>query len=377
MSGSLYALASPPDGALEIEDRIVGRCQRINSELRQLFSDIAEFDRREAWRADGAHSMAHWLQMMTGASERTSKEWVTAAHALDSLPKISSALDEGRLSWDQLRPLASFATPEEDEQLAGQAPGWSAAALEEEARRRRRITRDEAGKVHADRFFKRRWDRDSGTLRVWGQLPYDQGAVVEKTLNLMAQQARAAGVKESLGALRADTLTELCSSWVAGQKDADRATIVVHVEARELAAVRGMGELENGVVLAAETVRRVSCDGRVQMVVWSEDGEPLGVGRKVRLVPQWLMRLVRHRDKGCRFPECGRAAWTDAHHIIPWCRGGRTDLDNLCLLCGYHHTLVHEGGWKIDGAPDGELQFIPPLVRPIVQKQRRRSARGP
>lgn len=246
--------------------------------------------------------MAHWLQMMTGASERTSKEWVAAAHAINSLPKIASALDDGRLSWDQVRPLVSFATPEEDEHLATAAPGWSPAALEEEARRRRRITRIDAQNVHADRSVKRRWDPDSGMLHIWGKLPYDQGAVFEKTLDLMAQKAREAGIGEPMDALRADALTELCSSWASGQKDANRAAVVVHVKAEDLAAVRGVGELENGVALCAETVRRASCDGRVQMVVWSEDGEPIGVGRSTRIVPRWLLRLVKHRDKGCRFP---------------------------------------------------------------------------
>lgn len=25
----------------------------------------------------------------------------------------------------------------------------------------------------------------------------------------------------------------------------------------------------------------------------------------------------------------------------------KTDLDNLVLLCSYHHRLVHEGGWML------------------------------
>jgi hypothetical protein len=373
----LHAVVAPrPDGALEIEDRIVARCQRVNAELSQLLRDVAEFDRREAWRADGAHSMAHWLQMMTSVSERTAKEWVVAANALKSLPRIASAFDEASLSWDQVRPLASFATSEDDERLAREGPCWSPAALEDEARRRKRITCAEAAKTQADRFLKRRWDRESGVLRVWGQLPYEQGALVEKTLDSMAKQGRIAGQSEPLGALRADALTELCSSWSFGRRDSDSSTVVIHVDAKELAAVRGTGELENGVALSADTVRRASCDGAIQMVVWSEDGAPLGVGRKTRVVPHWLMRLVKHRDKGCRFPDCGRVTWTDVHHIDPWCRGGRTDLNNLCELCGYHHTLVHEGGWRISGNPSGELGFTPPGVSPIAGRGRQ-ATRGP
>ena len=31
-----------------------------------------------------------------------------------------------------------------------------------------------------------------------------------------------------------------------------------------------------------------------------------------------------------------------------WTHGGETTLDNLLLLCTKHHTLVHEGGFRID-----------------------------
>ncbi|HEX9313752.1 MAG TPA: HNH endonuclease signature motif containing protein, partial [Actinomycetota bacterium] len=45
------------------------------------------------------------------------------------------------------------------------------------------------------------------------------------------------------------------------------------------------------------------------------------------------------RDHHCTFPECDRpASWCDAHHVIHWTDGGRTDLSNLVLLCRRHHV---------------------------------------
>ena len=50
------------------------------------------------------------------------------------------------------------------------------------------------------------------------------------------------------------------------------------------------------------------------------------------------------------FPGCKRPAkWSDVHHIVWWETGGRTDYNNLLLLCGTHHHLVHEGGWRLQG----------------------------
>lgn len=41
---------------------------------------------------------------------------------------------------------------------------------------------------------------------------------------------------------------------------------------------------------------------------------------------------------GCTIP----AASCDIHHVIHWSKGGPTDLANAALLCGRHHTLVHQ-----------------------------------
>ena len=46
---------------------------------------------------------------------------------------------------------------------------------------------------------------------------------------------------------------------------------------------------------------------------------------------------------------------SQSHHRVPSIAGGRTDLDNLILLCQWHHTAVHEGGVTITKAPDGWL----------------------
>ena len=49
------------------------------------------------------------------------------------------------------------------------------------------------------------------------------------------------------------------------------------------------------------------------------------------------------------------------HHLLPWWLGGRTDVDNLLLLCRYHHHKVHEGQWKLHLDPaTGEVHITRP-----------------
>jgi hypothetical protein len=100
-------------------------------------------------------------------------------------------------------------------------------------------------------------------------------------------------------------------------------------------------------VIAPETARRLACDGRIQIVAQGPHGDPIRLGRLTRVPSAPMLRQLRHRDRECRFPGCGKRRFTNAHHVRWWSRGGRTDLDNLVLLCSFHHRLVHEGGWTI------------------------------
>ncbi len=77
--------------------------------------------------------------------------------------------------------------------------------------------------------------------------------------------------------------------------------------------------------------------------------------------PGWLRRLVHHRDGGtCVFSGCTNKQWLQVHHIVHWSKGGPTDLDNLILLCGFHHRFVHEHGWSITTNKNNQFQFRRP-----------------
>jgi predicted HNH restriction endonuclease len=50
-------------------------------------------------------------------------------------------------------------------------------------------------------------------------------------------------------------------------------------------------------------------------------------------------------------------AWTEAHHLKPWCEGGRTDLANMVLLCGNDHRRIHDPNYRYERLPDGRIRF--------------------
>src|SRR6056297_376514 len=69
---------------------------QINSANHRLLRMIAEFDRCDGWRAQGAmRSCAHWLAANCGLSLGAAREKVRVARQLDVLPEISGAFSEG------------------------------------------------------------------------------------------------------------------------------------------------------------------------------------------------------------------------------------------------------------------------------------------
>lgn len=126
------------------------------------------------------------------------------------------------------------------------------------------------------------------------------------------------------------------------------------------------GSLADGTPLPAETVATMACDADILPAIFDTAGQPLWLGRTQRLATSAQRAAVTVRDHGCIV--CGASAeFCQVHHIIWWSNGGTTDLDNLCLLCSGHHTMVHERGLTITTTPDG-FKVQPRPVRPPARR---------
>jgi hypothetical protein len=329
---------------------------------------VAAFDRRMLWGRDGATSMSAWLAARYHVARGTAREWVRVAHALEQLPCIAAAYARGVLSWDQLRPLTRFATMETDERWARRAPELSPQRLWLEVERHKQVSAREAEGVHRRRYLHLWWDEEKTLLYVDGMIPGEQGQAVETALYRRAEELPPHPEAASPGDARmADALIDLATG--AGPAGTERATVVVHADARVLSGEEpadgpSLSETEGGRRLAAKAIRRLACDGLAELVLES-DGVPVGIGRRSRTVPGQLGRALHHRDRGCRFPGCERTKWVHAHHLVHWADGGATNLENLVLLCSAHHRLIHEGGWRTSGHPERDLRFHDPGGRPL------------
>jgi Domain of unknown function (DUF222)/HNH endonuclease len=89
---------------------------------------------------------------------------------------------------------------------------------------------------------------------------------------------------------------------------------------------------------------------------------PLDTGTPTNLITGSLRRAVITRDRHCAFPGCDKPpAACQVHHLNPKASGGQTKLDNLVLLCGFHHLIaVHQWGWTLTLHPDATITAISP-----------------
>ena len=205
--------------------------------------------------------------------------------------------------------------------------------------------------------------RDDGSLAFFGRLPATDGQAlveaVETAVQIVAgdrfvdaETGESLDAPVPLGARRADALAEIARSG------APRTHLVLHADADALACTAEDDEsragqvcfLRDGPAIPSELARRLTCDCEVSL------NDRLNLGRSQRVVSPGLRRALEHRDgRVCSMPGCDRAHGLHAHHIRHWSQGGRTDLDNLTLLCEQHHRFVHDDGWRLRRRRDGAL----------------------
>lgn len=147
---------------------------------------------------------------------------------------------------------------------------------------------------------------------------------------------------------------------LAGPRAPGRALLMVTMPYSWLRDGIGHGLVGPDEAISPAEARRLACDAGIVPMVLGSRSEPLDVGRLSYEVPEGMRRALVVRDQGCAFSGCTRRPERcHAHHVHHWADGGQTCLANLCLLCPFHHHLVHHGGWDITML-DGRPWFIPP-----------------
>ncbi|MBW0116960.1 HNH endonuclease signature motif containing protein, partial [Pseudonocardia abyssalis] len=271
------------------------------------------------------------------------------------------------------------------------ALGGTASHVETIVRATRRIQADPA-RQSARRSLAWRW-ADDGSLVVTARLTPADGAALISAIDATTGPAPApvrrpvrpsppgwreraeseypGAATDRLAARRADALLSLVTTATEAGVDADpgptpagarpstvrrsRTDVVVLIDAAD-----GDAEITGGPEIPPATAERLACDARAQVLLRDRRHNRLYLGRRRRLASPAQIAALTVRDGGrCRFAGCTQNRHLHAHHVVHWLRAGRTDLDNLVLLCGFHHTLIHERGFGIRKSGSGWVSLRP------------------
>ncbi|MDQ3484596.1 MAG: HNH endonuclease [Actinomycetota bacterium] len=145
------------------------------------------------------------------------------------------------------------------------------------------------------------------------------------------------------------------------QHGVTNATLVVTIDSDKLACGVREATLATGGSISAGEARRLACNAGLLPLMLDGESRILDLGRAKRCFDRYQRIALAVRDQGCVFPGCDRPpAWCEAHHPKAWKDAGPTDLSNGCLLCSFHHHLVHQGQWAVVMATDGVPDIVPP-----------------
>ena len=151
----------------------------------------------------------------------------------------------------------------------------------------------------------------------------------------------------SWGQLRADALDLLTSGDAegltgGGSGGRPKAEIIAVADIGVLTGENPAGrcEISGTGPVPPEVLQRIACDAQLTGLIFA-DGKPLYHGGTVRTATGAQWRMLIARDRGCI--GCGAPPeQCQAHHIVPYARLRRTDIDNLVLVCWRCHHNIHD-----------------------------------
>ncbi len=349
----------------ELDNAIVSCAARINAATYELLLLVRQFDERAGFLRWGLGNCAEWLAWRCDLSMTTAKEKIRVAHALKTLPAISAAFSSGVLSYTKVRELTRAAHRDNEKDLLDFALRMTATHVAQRCRELRmgdEASIDTAARAFANRSLSIRRDPYRGTMIVSVELPMDTGELFEKALD-KARDDEVLDIPDladtSWSARQADAFCNMVTGYLGGtendKQSNDNYLVTIHVEQSALQGKEGRS------ALPIETVKRICCDSHVVVLTETEKGEPLSIGRKSRIIPKGIERAVRARDNNCcRFPGCHNRRFLQCHHIEHWANNGETSVENLMLQCTKHHTLLHEGGFRVETDFQGNWIFLRP-----------------
>jgi hypothetical protein len=354
---------------------------------------IGELDRRGLAGRLVMGSTAAVLQGLVRISPAEAKDRVNAAQACGTracltgealpplLPVLAAAQADGSVSSDHTRVILGMlnqlpaSTDYEDRRLAEKHLVEAASILRprEVAAVGRRVLAHLApdgslaseAEQHRHRGFTLHAEAD-GSYTARGRLTATCGALLLASLSPRSapQPTGDTGPDPRNHAQRLhDALEELAGVVVRRNELSESsapAQVIITMTADQLTTRQGLAQTSFGKQLSVDQALKLADEAALTLLMADASGAVLSLGRTKRIATRAQTLALIARDQGCTFPGCDKPPeWCQRHHIVAWADGGTTDLDNLTLVCGYHHREFDRAGWSCRMV-DGQPHWTPP-----------------
>ena len=328
----LRAAVDSGEVALANADRLAAAAQRTAPEAVDSASDLLEMAKElppdqfareaSAWtqRHQPDHGHGDWL-------EKRRRRYLKTWKQQDGMVRLDGLLD-----------------PETGTRICNRLQSAAEQLRRQDQKTARTNSGDSAAGGSVDGEQTRSWDQlpaggsvDGEQTRSWDQLPAGGSGHSEET--------------RSWDQLRADALDLLTSGDAevpkAGSGGRPKAEIIAVADIGVLTGDNPAGrcEIPGTGPMPPEVLQRIACDAQLTGVIFA-DGKPLYHGSTIRTATAAQWRMLIARDRGC--VGCGAPPeQCQAHHIVPYARLRRTDIDNLVLVCWRCHHNIHDHHWRV------------------------------
>ena len=361
---------------------LIAASRSWEAKVAALQADAARSISAREGHGDGGASV---LRDQAGKSKVQARRSLGATEVLDEMPSLRGAVDSGEVplaNAERLADAAKRTAPEAvdsasdllamakelpPDRFAREASAWA--------------QRHQSDHGHGDWLTKRRrrylktWKQQDGMVRLDGLLDPETGTRICNRLQDTAEElrrqdqqtarTRAAAASEdpadsespgesesgrSWDQLRADALDLLTSGTDdkgPGGGGRPKAEVIVVADIGALTGddPAGRCEIPGTGPVPPEVLQRIACDAQLTGLIFS-NGKPLHHGSSVRTATTKQWRALIARDGGCI--GCGaEPSRCQAHHIVPYARLRRTDIENLVLVCWRCHHNIHDHNWRV------------------------------
>jgi hypothetical protein len=282
----------------------------------------------------GFGSFVEYAERLFGYKPRSTHEKLRVAEALEHLPALASALEEGRLSWSAVRELSRVAVAETQSEWLALAMGKSLRQLEELVAGKPlgagpSAAPDPAALRHVLRFEVRA-ETFALMREALAELRRRSDAALDDDAALLEMARHVTGLP-SMARVGAPARTARVDPPFAPAASDPAGPRMAHVGAPAKTSCASQHLPPSKAISTTHTTAHAGA-------------------RAKQSIPPAVRRTVLHRDQHrCRVPGCANATFLDVHHLQLRSEGGEHVAANLITVCSAHHRALHRGQLRMEG----------------------------